>query len=548
MNDNLERDLRDRLQRAELPPSPTALGTRLQAVVATAPARGRARGLEGQGRLILPLAAVLVIGAMAILGGGGRPAPRASSPPDSSSIPAGPASAELTVRSAVFEPCSPGGCEFHVELMGPAGSWQGRLDVAGLGEAAEVTPSFPEVLSSSGSWSVRTEIHVFGDAIYPGETGPRDLGISATCSSQFTVEPGTQVVEITLGFWLDRCSAGTIATANAASITTLSVLPAVMGVCGTGGGGCDYRVALTGPGGSWATTVRTVKPASQLVIGPDLVSMLTPGSYSLQASSHRMSLEPAPGVGHQRELDVAATCSAAFVVAPETGHVDVSVIFDGESCAAEATITEIGSPPPSVGPLPTQDAASIRCPEPASPSFSCEEVVAAVLAGLPAGHPPIARLRLLSACLAIRGGACRVSNIIDVEFAWEGAESVRLVLASDSGAVTAELIGSAAEIDCERFIVDEELGCDAAVEATYAALPSGHRPVARMRFHAQCPAPQPGLDCVVDELPVVEVTYTGPTGDTDLYLIERIGDAVSAELVPVACAGAGACSTPARIP
>ena len=233
-----------------------------------------------------------MIGATAILGTGTGPRPITS---DVAGTPAGPAQARLSVDAAVFEWCSPGGCEFHVDLEGPGGPWQGQLGFANLGERAPISPALPSILAA-GTYSLRTEIHVFGDAIYPGETGPRDLGTTATCTSNFVVEPDTQVVAVTLGFWLDRCAAGTVTTPNPSMLAGFSVFPFIDGVCG-GAGGCDYRYELSGPGGTWAAIPESVKPGSQLVRERASYRCCPPGWFGLarHRTGCRKSRHPAPG-------------------------------------------------------------------------------------------------------------------------------------------------------------------------------------------------------------------------------------------------------------
>ena len=383
MSDDLELEIRSRLRRAELPEAPRALLARTAAVVATNPtASSRARELGRQGRFLLPLAAVLVIGGTAILGTGTGPRPITSDVP---ATPAGPAQARLSVDAAVFEWCSPGGCEFHVNLDGPGGPWPGQLTFTNLGEQAPISPALPAILAA-GTYSLRTEIHVFGDAIFEGETGPRDLGTTATCTSEFEVQPDTQVVAVTLGFWLDRCAAGTVTTADASTLAGFSVFPFIDGVCG-GAGGCDYRYELSGPGGTWAAIPESVKPGSQLVRS-ELVSMLPPGAYRLTASSHRMSEEPSPGVGHQTELGVAATCSTDFVITAETGNVNAEVSFIGEACSVEADVQGFlpTSTPGIVGPVPTNRPWSfeIVCDGAELPALTCTEVIETTLVALDA--------------------------------------------------------------------------------------------------------------------------------------------------------------------
>ncbi len=335
MIDDFERRVRVRLRAADLPVAPESLRLRVQAVASNAPSfRDGVADLVRQGRFLAPLAAILVISALAISGGSGPRPPTSSA--SGSPLPAGPAHASLTVASAVHEwPCSPGGCEYQVELVGPGGPWLARSRLGQIG-IAPLSPQLPDLLAT-GTYSIRTEIHVIGDAIYPGESGPRDLGISATCSSDFQVDDATRVVAVALDFWTDRCSAGTVTTADQVSLATLSVIPTVRGECGGDAGGCDYRLALTGPGGSWLSTTQTVKPADQLEIGPDLPSALPPGSYRLEASAFRMSEEPFPGVGHQSELAVAAQCETSFEITTETDVADVQVLFDGESCTANSS-------------------------------------------------------------------------------------------------------------------------------------------------------------------------------------------------------------------
>jgi hypothetical protein len=289
----------------------------------------------------MSLVRTIAIGAIVVAGCGNQTPPASTANPPA----AGPTHASLTVASAVHEwPCSPGGCEYHVELTGPGGPWLGGFSTAGFGNAP-ISPQLPAKLAT-GTYSIRAEIHVIGDAIYPGESGPRDLGISATCVADFIVADDTSVVAISLDFWTDECTAGSVATADPRSLASISVNPTVRGECGADDGGCDYRLLLAGPGGSWRSTVLTVKLPEQLEIGPDLPSMLPPGSYLLEASSHRMSDEPSPGVGHQHELGVAAHCETSLEITAATDLADVQVIFDDETCSIEV----VGGP---VGPVPT---------------------------------------------------------------------------------------------------------------------------------------------------------------------------------------------------
>lgn len=362
MSRDLEVDIRDRLRSAALPLAPQELQERVRLVTSRPPSH--ATGVAGpRGRLLVPLAAVLIIATAAILAAGAQPLGQ-----DPNAGSQGPTRAALTVDARVSEWCSPGGCAFQVELSGPGGPWRGQLDDAELGGRTGITPGLPELLAA-GSYALSAEIHVFGDAIYPGETGPRDLGTTATCTSEFMVTPETRSVAATLGFWLDRCSVGTVAAADPGSLAALEVETTIDGACGDFG--CDYRVALSGPGGSWQTVLRSQKPSSQLVAGPSMPSTLAPGAYRLEASSHRMSEEPQPGVGHQQELGVAGTCSVDFEIASDTGSVGALVTYDAERCAISVDFTD-KAPEASPGPSEPSPVASPAGTLPGSPSTSPE--------------------------------------------------------------------------------------------------------------------------------------------------------------------------------
>jgi hypothetical protein len=351
-----EERVRDRMRRLELPEAPDALRARIAEVAATRPPMGIGTEVARSGRLLVPIAAMLLIGGAAILGSGGGPRPPSGRPSDAA--PAGPAVATLQVLAANYEtPSHPGGLTFRVELQGPGGPWSGQLEYAELGALTSVNPPLPEKLAA-GSYLLRTEIRVSGDVIYPGESGPRDYGATATCTSSFVVTPETRVVSMTLGYWADRrCAAGTITAADARTLATFLDMPSYAGACGEDVGGCDYRLTLSGPGGTWGSVYHTVKPPSQLVINPftDLPLMLSPGTYRLDASLHRMSREPEPGVGHQSEIDVAGTCSVEFTVGPEANSVLASIQFQGETCTAgaETDLVPTAPLPSAVGPIAT---------------------------------------------------------------------------------------------------------------------------------------------------------------------------------------------------
>ena len=331
MSRELESEIRNRLRDAPLPAAPMALHGRLASVVTDRrPSTARA-SKRSHTRLLLPVAAALVIAAVSIAGWGGGPRP--SVEPSGSSGPiagsAGPANAQLTVEARVGEWCHQiGGCEFHVTLTGPGGPWQGKLDHETLGSPTEITPRLPELLSP-GSYVLSAEIHLFGDGIPEGATGPPDLGTIGTCSSEFVVRPETNRVQATLGFWLDRCSAGALVTPDRIPMAGFTVVPTISGDCGEFG--CEYRVRLVSSGSSWQTVVRTPKLPDELVTGSGLPEALTPGSYVVEASSHRMSDEPFPGAGHRSEKGIAATCASEMPVDERT-VVEATVRFFDETC------------------------------------------------------------------------------------------------------------------------------------------------------------------------------------------------------------------------
>ena len=156
MSADLESDLRARLHNATLPAAPTRLNARIEAIVRDEPPRAERRPVDGRSRLLLPLAAALGMAAIAISGWGGRPQP-SDGPTGSSGVP-GVGAVPFTIESRIGEWCSQmGGCEFHVELTGPGGPWEGKLDYANLGSPTDPTPRFParSSLTTSISWSRR---------------------------------------------------------------------------------------------------------------------------------------------------------------------------------------------------------------------------------------------------------------------------------------------------------------------------------------------------------------------------------------------------------
>jgi hypothetical protein len=431
---DLERDLAERLHRADLPAAPASLHARLQAVIAAPPAR-RGTGIGKQGRLLLPLAAVLVIGVLAATGAGKGPIV----PPSS---PAVAAHAALTVKAATYECCSPGALDFRVELQGPGGPWRGSLSTGGIGQMGVISPRLPEVLTASGTYLLTTEIRVFGDVLVPGQDGPPDYGPAATCTSEFTVEPDTTVVEITLAYWLNRCSAGTIVTPDPVSLATLEVRSSIDDRCGVDVGGCDYRLLLSGPGGTWAATIQTATSTQQLETN-ELPLFLSPGAYRLEAESHRLDVEAVQGSGYKADLGVATACTVDFTVAPESTGVTLDVAFEAETCSADAEVERVvfGTPPSSVGPVATQPP-PVACPFPVPPQMSCDQALAAILDALGPDHQPIASIEFLMACQPIPDGHCGLTTAAKVQFATPGTPTVELVLRPDVFGWVAEIVST----------------------------------------------------------------------------------------------------------
>lgn len=334
--DDLESRLRQRLHDAPLPLAPSRVHERVAAVTSEHHPSSERPSVAGRPRLLLPLAAVLAIAAVSVSGWGADPQPSVG--PSGSTGPIGgspgPPVAQLTVESRVGEWCHQiGGCEFHVELAGPGGPWEGKLEYAGLGNATGITPPLPDFLPT-GTFQLSAEIHLFGDGIPEGATGPPDLGTIGTCASEFTVTPDTSRVHATLSFWLDRCSAGALVSDESTTLARLNVVPTFTGSCGEFG--CEYRVLVTGQGGSWQTVLRTPKLPGELVAGSGLPAAMPPGSYVVKASSHRMSDEQSLGAGHRQEASVAATCSSAVQVANDRNVIedfDATLRFADETCS-----------------------------------------------------------------------------------------------------------------------------------------------------------------------------------------------------------------------
>jgi hypothetical protein len=425
MTRDLDAELRARLRRVALPPAPVGLRERTRAVPAEASGRPGQRMLGNRGRMLMPLAAVLAIAAVAVSGGGSqRPPLDPTASIGSSTGPAGPGIAALSIQSTVNEWCSPGGCDFHVDLQGPGGSWRGVLDSAELGAPRGISPRLPAELAA-GAYTLRAEIHVFGDAVYPGETGPRDLGTTATCSAAFEVLPDTRAVDATMSFWLDRCSVGAVQAVDAASLAAFGVLPTIGGDCGEFG--CEYRVLLSGGGGSWQTVIRTPKPADQLAAGVGLPPALPRGTYVLEASAHLMSEEPFPGVGHQHETGVAGACSGEFVVAEDTGRVVTSITYDAESCSVDVEsstrVAEASQPPFEPSPIESPAGSpQVTCePNPTDlPGLDCETAIDAALASA-GDQRPIEKLRFFHSCWTTDGSlaecAIQAMGIVEITFA-----------------------------------------------------------------------------------------------------------------------------------
>ena len=414
MNPDHEGEIRARLRGVALPAAPEGLVERVR-LVASRPATRTSAVSGPRGRLLIPLAAVLVIAAAAVWAGGGGPPSR-----DPNAGSQGPSVATFVVEALVNEPCGPIGCAFHVELRGPGGPWRGVLDYAELGVVRDVTPSLPETLGT-GSYVLQASIHVISDAIEPGQVEGRDLGTTATCSADFVVTADAQAVTADLGFWLDRCSVGAVAAAGPGSLAAFDLGTTFAGACGAVGG-CEYRVVLSGPSGSWQAALRSPKPASQLAIGPDLPAKLAPDFYRLEASSHPMSEEVAPGAGHQRELGVAATCSADFLVASDSDRVGAAVTYDGETCSVSVETTvrapEASGSPPDASPIDGPFASPQVTCEPGStdlpgldcateitcffgePASTCEQYIDAALEALGPGQPPIKEIVVHRICAA----------------------------------------------------------------------------------------------------------------------------------------------------
>jgi hypothetical protein len=94
MNADLERDLRDRLRRADLPDAPDSLYASLEAVVRTRPQRAPDRDRRRTTLRLLAVAAVLVVGGAAVIAGGGwlDGQPVVQSPLPSPALPTDPTS------------------------------------------------------------------------------------------------------------------------------------------------------------------------------------------------------------------------------------------------------------------------------------------------------------------------------------------------------------------------------------------------------------------------------------------------------------------------
>jgi hypothetical protein len=464
----------------------------------------------------MPMAAVLLIAAVAVLGSGGR-----SPHSDPNAESQGPAVAALSVEPRVGEWCSPVGCEFHVELSGPGGPWQGRLDHAELGVLTGITPRLPAQLSP-GTYSLRAEIHVFGDAIYPGETGPRDLGTTATCSADFTVIPETRTVASTLGFWLDRCSAGAVAIGDPASAATLNLESGIDGDCGEFG--CEYRARLSGPGGSWESVIRSPNPPDQIAPGPDLPPVLAPGTYVLEASSHLMSDEAFPGVGHRQEVSVAATCSSEFVVAADTGSVAATVTYDAERCSVSVETTVRASDPSAAPPEATPDGSpaappQVICePNPTNqPGLQCAAAIDAALATLGVDHPPIEKLHFYHSCWSTEGSivdcAVQLMGIVEITFV-DGTEMIVFGVFGFPGDTTVELLQPSTGItnpDITCFLSEPVTICRQYIDAALSALGPVHSPIKEIVVHRIClaPYPEPTHPCGA---PIVQVTFAAQRG------------------------------------
>ncbi len=126
--------------------------------------------------------------------------------PSRTGTPAPPAGARLHIQPIVEEwLCTPAGCKYYADLMGPSGSTH-RMELS-LGGGLDLPVVGPEqilpVLLEPGRHRLTLESLIIDDVSFDGQPPEQTLG--ARCVESFEVVPGQTEIDVTVAFRVDAC-------------------------------------------------------------------------------------------------------------------------------------------------------------------------------------------------------------------------------------------------------------------------------------------------------------------------------------------------------
>ncbi len=126
--------------------------------------------------------------------------------PSPTGAPAPPGGARLRIQPTVEDwLCTPAGCKYYADLMGPAGS-NHRMELS-LGGGLDLPVVGPDqilpVLLDPGRYRLTLESHVIDDVSFNGQ--PPEVTLGARCVESFDVVPGQTEIDVTVAFRIDAC-------------------------------------------------------------------------------------------------------------------------------------------------------------------------------------------------------------------------------------------------------------------------------------------------------------------------------------------------------
>jgi hypothetical protein len=248
-DDDLDRQLRDRLQRVDLPSAPAGLRVRLAELRSRA-APERRRASRGWWVTLVPIAAVLVLGLSGLLAG----APSPSSSPSPPTSPGPTTAAEIQLTLVTFAACnSIGGCVGYVSLV-KDGEPEGPMTrLSQVGDRG-VTQGLPATIEP-GRYVIRAHTSFMSDDIENGQ--PPDETVGPQCSTSVDAAAGTAIV-VTIWFGSDACRVTIVSTVQVpgglaglpTTVDGLNVMTVSEVLAARANGGLDEQaVAL---GGYWS--------------------------------------------------------------------------------------------------------------------------------------------------------------------------------------------------------------------------------------------------------------------------------------------------------